>query len=398
MSTELGALIGTPAYMSPEQIRGADVDTQTDIWSLGVVLYEMLAGQMPFRGSTKIDQIAAVLLSEPSPVRIDNFADLDKINVVLLKALCKEKMGRYREVRELLTDLQTIKNATETRSDARLKRKIFSRRSAWKYAAGMALIATLLIAGLPASRELIVSRLLPQNPTTASVQLPITSGLVSYWPADGNPNDAVGGNDGELLNGATYRPGVSGQAFSFDGDDDLFQAPTNGWPTGPSDRTMAMWIKVDEFTKLEFYDEPEEFFGGYGQFGAFGQAYSLGGFGQFGAFGQAHSIGGAGNSVFFTNWGKALDGGSLETGRWYHVAIVTNSNSTSIYVDSVLKKNLDMTIDTPTDTKFYSGRIPGERGDTRRLKGAVDEIVIFDRALSAAEIQNLYLSNKPPDT
>ena len=322
MSTELGALVGTPAYMSPEQIRGADVDTQTDIWSLGVVLYEMLAGQMPFRGSTKIDQIAAVLLLEPSPVRIDNVVGLDKINTALRKSLSKEKTSRYHNAVEFLNDLQAINKEAESRSDIKGLPYLFGARTRLKYAAGIVAVMALVIAVLPVTRQFISSKIFPPTQVIAQMKLPITDGLVSYWPADGNADDIVGGNNGELLNGATYRAGVSGPAFSFDGVDDLFQAPTNALPTGDSDRTMAMWVKLDDFTKLDFYDEPEEFFGGYGKFGGFEQAYFLGG---------------TGNSLFFTNWGKGLDGGPLESGRWYYLVTTTKSNSTSLYVDGVVQ-------------------------------------------------------------
>lgn len=109
MSTEHGALIGTPAYMSPEQIRGAQVDAQTDIWSFGVLLYEMLSGELPFRGPTKIDMIAGILISTPAPIDDSNIPHLAELNTLVLKTLCKEKSGRYHSAEEVVDDLKKIR-------------------------------------------------------------------------------------------------------------------------------------------------------------------------------------------------------------------------------------------------------------------------------------------------
>ncbi|MCA1622922.1 MAG: protein kinase [Acidobacteria bacterium] len=104
--TESGVVMGTAAYMSPEQARGLAVDARTDIWSFGIVLYEMLAGKTPFEGETTSDVIAAILKSEP-PFAPDKFPeDLQRI---VGKALEKDRAERYQNVRDLLTDLRDLK-------------------------------------------------------------------------------------------------------------------------------------------------------------------------------------------------------------------------------------------------------------------------------------------------
>src|SRR5258706_7225770 len=68
VKTDTGVVLGTSSYMSPEQARGLAVDARTDIWSLGVVLYEMAAGRVPFEGATTGDVIVSILHHEPTPL------------------------------------------------------------------------------------------------------------------------------------------------------------------------------------------------------------------------------------------------------------------------------------------------------------------------------------------
>jgi serine/threonine protein kinase/Flp pilus assembly protein TadD len=108
--TSPGMLIGTALYMSPEQARGEVVDARTDIFSLGVVLYEMLAGQSPFGGKTIIDVIASVLKSEPPPL-LKAAAHLPKeLQAVVDKALTKNRDQRYHSAKDLLRDVRKIED------------------------------------------------------------------------------------------------------------------------------------------------------------------------------------------------------------------------------------------------------------------------------------------------
>lgn len=105
LKTTPGLIIGTTAYMSPEQIRGAELDKRTDLWSLGVVLHEMLTGRRPFYGDTASDIQAAILLNEAPPLLIAN-EQLPELDRIVRKALVKDVATRYQTALELISDLR----------------------------------------------------------------------------------------------------------------------------------------------------------------------------------------------------------------------------------------------------------------------------------------------------
>ena len=101
--TQTGTTVGTVAYMSPEQAKGRWVDHRTDIWSLGVVLYEMLAGTPPFQGENLLSLADAIRRNEPEPLS----NDASSLNATLSRTLEKDLRQRYQAVAELLDDLRT---------------------------------------------------------------------------------------------------------------------------------------------------------------------------------------------------------------------------------------------------------------------------------------------------
>ena len=117
VKTNAGVVMGTVAYMSPEQARGLQVDARTDIWSLGVVLYEMLTGRPPFKGSTNSDLIVSVLEREPPPFDHEIPPELQRIAA---KMLHKDRERRYQGVRDLLLDLESLREVIEF--EGKLKR------------------------------------------------------------------------------------------------------------------------------------------------------------------------------------------------------------------------------------------------------------------------------------
>ena len=109
--TDVGTSVGTPAYMAPEQLTGDEVDQRSDIWSLGAVLYEMLAGTPPFEG----DYVAAILYSvlnqEPEPLALKS-PHSESLQKILAKAMAKDRPERYQSVEEFKHDLRSLSDAS----------------------------------------------------------------------------------------------------------------------------------------------------------------------------------------------------------------------------------------------------------------------------------------------
>jgi eukaryotic-like serine/threonine-protein kinase len=109
VKTTPGVVMGTPEYMSPEQIRQRPIDARTDIWSLGVLLYEMVAGKKPFHGETFGDVIAAILRSEPPNLSEIASGCPPELGRIVAKALQKSRQQRYQSVKNFATDLKELR-------------------------------------------------------------------------------------------------------------------------------------------------------------------------------------------------------------------------------------------------------------------------------------------------
>jgi len=186
VNTAEGIVLGTLSYMSPEQSRGLEVDARTDIWSMGVVLYEMVAGRTPFAGATLSDVIAGVLDHEPPPLARYAPDVPPELERIIKKALAKETEERYQTSKELLIDLKSLKQemelgkartisppATATRTNPASKRLIV----------GLGLLLVAAVTTLYLFRSQIW-------PTPSNTAEPITLAILPFYPL--NAADEIG--------------------------------------------------------------------------------------------------------------------------------------------------------------------------------------------------------------
>ena len=150
--TAEGATPGTIAFMSPEQVHGEDLDARTDLFSFGVVIYEMATGRLPFERKTVGATFAAILHESPEPVTHLNSQLPAKLDEIVSKALHKDRQLRYQHASETRNDLQQLRGTTRASAASADLRSIatppretaVSRRNRWKLALPIGLILALL--------------------------------------------------------------------------------------------------------------------------------------------------------------------------------------------------------------------------------------------------------------
>ena len=146
--TRTGAILGTPAYMSPEQVRGETVDARTDIFSLGALLYEMLSGRRPFPGDSLVESGHAILHDEPSPLP----GVPAPLTQLIRRCLAKEPEARFQSTRDLAFALEALRSDVEPRPISRPSSfRSFLRKPWWAVALLAGLAAGVVIARLSTS-------------------------------------------------------------------------------------------------------------------------------------------------------------------------------------------------------------------------------------------------------
>jgi len=113
--TKEGTTLGTTSYMSPEQSQGVEVDHRTDIWSLGVVLYEMIAGQLPFRGEYEQAVVYSIMNEQPEPLTALRIGVPMELEWIINKALSKVPSERYQHLDDMLVDIRTLKRSIDSK-------------------------------------------------------------------------------------------------------------------------------------------------------------------------------------------------------------------------------------------------------------------------------------------
>ena len=187
LATEPGTLVGTADYMSPEQARGQDVDARTDVWALGVVLYEMVAGRRPFVGATRADVQAAVLQGEPAPLTRADAAVPAELQRIVAKALRKDPERRQQVMKDLLLDLEALRDGAlphERPYGASMTRDAPRRRVGWGRAVPWGLAAVL---GIVSTIVLWRAVLWPERPAAVTQRVSIQLGTEGTLPVTDTP-------------------------------------------------------------------------------------------------------------------------------------------------------------------------------------------------------------------
>ena len=218
-----GVVMGTPRYMSPEQARGEKVDARTDIFSMGVTLYEMVTGRNPFEGETVSDVIASILRSEPALLTAVQHELPSELQRIVSKALAKERDERYQSVSDLERDLENLRKELEFKAalGPTFEDESSDRRSdadSWRSRAfGLIIITTVMTLAFAwlayrywPSRGIFESEILPQLKTT----------LVESWKPE------------PLMARAVFRSSPDGAQLAFakvrNGQADIYIKQVNG--------------------------------------------------------------------------------------------------------------------------------------------------------------------------
>ena len=166
--TQSGQILGTPSFMSPEQALGKDIDHRTDIFSVGVVLYELTTGQRPFKGANFAEILDKIVHAQPTAIARLNYDVPPELERITLKCLQKSPDRRYQSARELLVDLRNLARELEHGPAARSGRPRNRRRRTQEILVSARRSRSRSSSSRPATCSSIMRRLTTSRCTTAS--------------------------------------------------------------------------------------------------------------------------------------------------------------------------------------------------------------------------------------
>jgi serine/threonine protein kinase len=349
-------VIGTPNYMAPEQIEHPGmVDHRADIYSLGVVIYQMLTGELPGRNL------------EPPSKKVQMDVRLDE---VVLRALEKNPELRYQQVSALKTEVETILNGLDKSSSKKVRRPMNEKMPVF-----IVIVVLLVAAGA------VFTALTFWKSAGKSVYLP---DLVATWTVTGK--DPVGTNTATLTDISLVN-GKMGRAFSLNGVTSHIKIPASGsLDVGKGDGfTLAAWINCTDLTHLNPIFEWNRGDGRTWE-GVHFYAYSGGSL-------LGNVVDDSGN-VFVHGFYSAP--GLITPHVFCQVALTYDKTAgvEAMYLNGKLVAQRAIgNIKPSTSDDLYLGCRPPTQGETYHFSGTLEKPEVYDRALSAGEIQAAYTAD-----
>ena len=223
--TGRGEILGTPAYMSPEQARGQSVDHRSDVFSLGTTLYETITGKHPFRGQTEADTLSSILREQPAPPTQRNADVPQELERILDKCLEKDPSDRYQHAEDLVVDLKHLQREAGSRAREAAPPSPMPTKKPWTRILGPALVAIAFVAILVLAWQKPWESHQAREKPGATIDLPVqqpdvASVAVLPFTDMSAEKDQEYFSDGiaeELLNALARIPGlrVTGRTSSF---------------------------------------------------------------------------------------------------------------------------------------------------------------------------------------
>lgn len=402
-STISGTVLGTPDYLSPEQAAGMldRIGPPTDVYGLGAILYELLAGQPPIHGASTTDTLRRVLLDEPKPLRDLVPAVPRDLAAITRKCLEKSPQLRYQSASELHADLRRFLGGQTVKAPAAsakiggpwLKSSLALLRRLAIPAMFVALLAAATAALFVGKRQTPAGTLqveassagtnlsvpdsnVPSNKTA----IPAPTGLIAWWSGDSNADDLAGHNHGQLINGATFAPGLVGEAFRLDGVDDYVRVSHRDALNPRGAFTIEGWICCDDVPGWQ-------------------QIISKQNLAQHDVSYHVQKEARTGTLVFGPTEYNAWDLGhigsrhAIRPATWTHFAATFDTKMMRFFINGARDSEQSV-----GESRFiHAGKcdvtIGAGEGHTRIdqfFAGLIDELCLYDRALAGDEIRAIY--------